>query len=117
MNTLFKTLASATLAVAGCAMAGQASAPINVLHKGASWKSDLKACQETVASNFVSSTVAESRSTTAVCEVNDNSIACRDVRPSVEAPNLSRKSSPEDDAQNRRSMLAHCLGDKGWRDR
>jgi hypothetical protein len=119
MKTILQSVACAALAIASCAMAAQSSAPVNVLNKNANWKSDLKACQADVATNLVASSVAESRSTTAVCEVIENSITCRDVRPSASSLNTAAEARPSmanDDNQNRQSMLARCLGDKGWRD-
>jgi hypothetical protein len=120
MKTTLQSLACAALAIAGCAMAAQSSTPVNVLNKNASWKSDLKTCQAYVTTNFVTSSVAESRSTTAVCEVVENSISCRDVRPSASSLNTAaeaRQVPADEDSQNRQSMLAQCLSDKGWRDR
>jgi hypothetical protein len=120
MKIVPKSLAGAALVFSACTMAAPAAAPVNVLNKGADFRSDLKTCQAFVAEHFVPASVAEARSTTAVCEVIENSITCRDVRPSasslIDAPG-SRKSTASDDRQDRQSMLAHCLGDKGWRDR
>ena len=120
MKIVPKSLIGAAFVFSACAMAVQPAAPVNVLNKRADFRSDLKTCQAFVAEHFVPSSVAEARSTTAVCEVIDDSITCRDVRPSASSlldTSANRKPIASADRQDRQSMLAHCLGDRGWRGR
>jgi hypothetical protein len=112
-----KALVYIAMAIVGCASAASHPTPVNVLHKTANWQSDLKACQRVVDTDFVPAAVTEANATTAVCEVNENSVTCRDMRVSGNAArsrDQARKPVTADD-QDRQQMLSACLSDKGWR--
>jgi hypothetical protein len=100
-----------------CASAAQHPAPVNLINKTANWQADMKSCQHYVAANFVPAAVVQARATTAVCDVEENSISCRDAASSGGfAADYSRATkSLSNDDQGRQEMLVSCLSDKGWR--
>jgi hypothetical protein len=112
-----RSLLYIAVAMTCCASAAPRPVPVNLLDKAANWQADVKTCQHTVSAKFVPAAVIQAHATTAVCEVQDDSVSCRDVASSG---GLAAGYSPQDklldnDDQARQEMLVSCLSDMGWR--